>query len=69
MARRGISRFAVHDTPASRAIAWAGVATAVLGVLGLIFVRGLLLVWVVLIGFGVATVPWAALEWLRERKA
>jgi cyanate permease len=68
MARRGIGRFAVYDTAASRAIAWAGVATSVLGIVGLIFVPGLLLVWVILIGFGAATIPRAALEWLRERR-
>jgi hypothetical protein len=68
MARRGIGRFSVYETRASRAIAWAGVAFATLGVVGLIVVPGLPLVWVILIGFGAATVPRACLEWWRERR-
>jgi cyanate permease len=68
MARRGIGRFAVHDTKGSRAIAWAGVGTSALGVVGLIFLPELLLVWVILIGFGAATIPRAVLEWLSERR-
>jgi hypothetical protein len=69
VARRGIGRFAVYDTPASRAIAWVGVATTALGIVGLIVLPGLLLIWVVLIVFGTATAPRAMLEWWRERRA
>jgi hypothetical protein len=68
MARRGIGRFAVYDTAASRAIAWAGVAVAAVGIAGLIVFPGLLLLWAVLLGFGAATVPRACLEWWRERR-
>jgi hypothetical protein len=68
VARRGIGRFAVYDTSASHAIAWVGLAFVLLGVAGLLVLPSLLLLWVILIGFGAATAPRAMIEWLRERR-
>jgi hypothetical protein len=68
VARRGIGRFAVYDTPASRMVAWAGVALVVVGIAGLLVLPKLLLLWVILIAFGAATVPRAIVEWLSERR-
>jgi hypothetical protein len=55
--RRGIDRLAASDTPASRAVACAGVAFATVGVVGLLLLPRLLILWVVLITFGGATIP------------
>jgi len=46
---------------AQRATAWAGVALAAIAVLGLLYARGLLLLWIVLLVFAVAAIPQALL--------
>jgi hypothetical protein len=58
----------VHDTPASRAVAWCGVALEVVGIAGLLLLPSFLVLWIALIAFGAATVPRAVIEWLRERR-
>jgi hypothetical protein len=56
---------APKETPmtaaARRATAWAGVALAAIAVLGLLYARGLLLLWIVLLVFAVAAIPQALL--------
>ena len=69
MTRRGIiDRLAASDAPASRVVAWAGLAFAVVGVVGLGVLPRLFILWVALITFGVATIPRALMEWFRERR-
>ena len=56
-------------TPAAqRATAWAGVALAAIAVLGLLYARGLLLLWIVLLVFAIAAIPQALLPGRAERR-
>jgi hypothetical protein len=57
-----------RDTPAHRAIAWAGWGFAVIGLVGLVIAPRLLLIWVFFIAFGFAALPRAAVEWWRNRR-
>jgi hypothetical protein len=52
-----------YDTPAHRAIAIAGWAFVVVGLVGLILIPRLYVVWVFMIAFGVAALPRAIAEW------
>ena len=53
---------------AQRATAWAGVALAAIAVLGLLYARGLLLLWIVLLVFAVAAIPQALLAGRRTER-
>jgi hypothetical protein len=57
-----------RNTPAHRSIAFTGYAFAAVGLVGLIIDRKLAVLWAVLIAFGLAAPPRAALEWLRARR-
>jgi cyanate permease len=57
-----------RDTPAHEAVAFAGWLFVVLGLVGLIFWRELYVLWVLVIGFGVAALPRALFERLRTRR-
>jgi hypothetical protein len=55
------------QTPVHQAIARVGWLLVVIGLAGLIVLPRLLLLWVFFIGFGVAALPRATLEWWRSR--
>jgi hypothetical protein len=57
-----------RDTGAHRAVAAIGWLLAAIGVVGLIAYPSLLVLWVAMIAFGVAAVPRALIERLRDRK-
>ena len=57
-----------RDTRAHGTVAALGWMLAGIGVVGLIAYRTLLVVWVAMIAFGVAAIPRALIEWLRDRK-
>ena len=56
------------NAAAQRATAWAGVALAAIAVLGLLFARGLVLLWIVLLVFAVAAIPQALLSGRRGER-
>jgi hypothetical protein len=57
-----------YDTPAHRAIALAGWALAVIGLVGIIVYPRALVLWVFFIFFGIAALPRALGEWWRDRR-
>ena len=57
-----------RDTPAHRAVAVLGWVLVAVGVVGLIVYRDPVVLWVFMIAFGVAAVPRALLERLRDRR-
>jgi hypothetical protein len=59
---------ASRNTPAHRAIALAGWALAVIGLVGIIVYPRALVLWVFFIFFGIAAVPRALGEWWRDRR-
>jgi cyanate permease len=54
---------------AHRAIAIAGYVLTVIGLVGIILWRELLVVWAFMIFFGIATLPRALLDWFHERRS
>ncbi len=50
------------------AVIWSGALFVLIGVVGLHWVPGLRVVWIVILIFGVATVPQVAVWWLNELK-
>ncbi len=50
-----------------RLVAWLGAVLALAGVIGLIFDRSLLVLWVFMIAFGIAKLPKAIYDRIRER--
>ena len=50
-----------------RLVAWLGAVLAVAGVIGLVFDRSLLVLWVFMIAFGVAKLPKAVYDRIRGR--
>jgi Flp pilus assembly protein TadB len=57
-----------RDTTAPRAIATGGWILAAVGLVGIILWPGLIVLWALMIFFGVAALPRALLEWLRARR-
>jgi Na+-driven multidrug efflux pump len=57
-----------RDTHAHRAVAIGGYAFAIIGLVGIIVAPHLAGVWAVMIGFGLAALPRAVIEWWRERR-
>jgi hypothetical protein len=57
-----------RNTPPHRAVANAGYAFAILGLIGLLVAPHLYILWAFLIFFGLAALPRALIEWLRDRK-
>ena len=57
-----------RDTRAHRAIALAGWVFAVVGLVGVIVYPRAMLLWVLLIFFGIASIPRALVEWWRDRR-
>lgn len=62
--RQGASQ---SDNAALAVTGWAGALLVAVGVIGLYFAPGALLVWVVLIVFGVTSVPMAFTAFRRDR--
>lgn len=56
-----------RDTQAHRVVALIGWVLATVGVIGLVVSPSLLVVWVVMIAFGVAAIPRAIVERWRDR--
>jgi fatty acid desaturase len=67
--RRSMDRLAASDSPASRAVAWVGVAFIAIGLVGVAVLPRLYVLWVALIFFGGATIPRAIWEWIKERRS
>jgi hypothetical protein len=51
-----------------RLVAWAGAVLAVVGVIGIVLARSLLVLWVFLIAFGVAKLPRTIYDRVRGRR-
>lgn len=58
-----------YNTPVHRAIALAGWALAVVGLVGIIVYPSALVLWVFFIFFGIAALPRALGEWWRDRRS
>jgi hypothetical protein len=57
-----------RNTPAHRAIAFAGWVLAVVGLVGIIVYPRALVVWFFFLFFGLAAIPRAVGEWWRKRR-